>query len=68
MGGGRWEYLFSGLSRIPAGLAVAVFLYLQLQLLRAPLQTLTFSPKGDNGLGLIEAPTPLKYPFINAAT
>lgn len=68
MGGGRWEYLFSGLSRILADLAVAVFLYLQLQLLGAHLQTLAFSPKGDDGLGLVEAPTSLKCPFINADT
>lgn len=48
-------FIFRAPPCIPAVLAVAVFLYLELQLLWSPLQTLAFCLKGGNGLLLAPA-------------
>ena len=54
-GGEVGVFIFWAPPCIPAVLAVAVFLYLELQLLWAPLQTLAFCLKGGNGLVLAPA-------------
>ena len=57
---GRWGrevgvFIFRAPPCIPAVLAMALFLYLELQLLWAPFQTSAFCFKGGNGLALVPA-------------